>query len=338
MTPIVAFFNNKSGVGKTSLVYHLASMYAELGTRVLAADLDPQANLTAAFIDEAGLEKYWLQPAGGTVFDAIRPLTEGTGTIEDPHVATIEPNLDALVGTLRLADLETDLAQEWPSCADSKPRAFRVIAAFWTVMQRAAELCGAEVILLDLGPSLGAINRSALSAADHVVVPLAADLFSLTGLTNLGPRLRTWRREWQERVTKNTEPTLPLPAGRMRPAGYVIMQHAERNRGRPARAYEHWMNRIPAVFASDVLGLPDDTDRFPPTPRSDPHCLALVRHYRSLAPLAQAAGKPIFRLRPADGALGSHAKAVQEAYMDFQRLAARIAEATWRRFHGDTTR
>ena len=48
----IAFFNNKGGVGKTSLVYHLAWMYAELGLSVIAADLDPQANLTSMFIDE----------------------------------------------------------------------------------------------------------------------------------------------------------------------------------------------------------------------------------------------------------------------------------------------
>jgi Mrp family chromosome partitioning ATPase len=42
-TTIVAFFNNKGGVGKTSLVYHLAWMYSDLGFRVVAADLDPQA-------------------------------------------------------------------------------------------------------------------------------------------------------------------------------------------------------------------------------------------------------------------------------------------------------
>jgi chromosome partitioning protein len=46
--PIIAFFNNKGGVGKTSLVYHLAWMYRDLGLRVLAADFDPQANLTTS--------------------------------------------------------------------------------------------------------------------------------------------------------------------------------------------------------------------------------------------------------------------------------------------------
>jgi chromosome partitioning protein len=50
--PIIAFLNNKGGVGKTTLVYHLAWMFADLGVRVLAADLDPQANLTAAFFGD----------------------------------------------------------------------------------------------------------------------------------------------------------------------------------------------------------------------------------------------------------------------------------------------
>ena len=54
--PVLTFFNNKGGVGKTSLVYHLAWMLNDLGHRVLACDLDPQANLTAAFLDEERLE------------------------------------------------------------------------------------------------------------------------------------------------------------------------------------------------------------------------------------------------------------------------------------------
>ncbi len=58
--PVIAFFNNKGGVGKTSLVYHLAWMYHDLGLRVLVADFDPQANLTAAFLAEERLEEIWL--------------------------------------------------------------------------------------------------------------------------------------------------------------------------------------------------------------------------------------------------------------------------------------
>ena len=55
----IAFFNNKGGVGKTTLAYHVAWMYAELGQRVLAVDLDPQANLTTIFLDEDQLQTIW---------------------------------------------------------------------------------------------------------------------------------------------------------------------------------------------------------------------------------------------------------------------------------------
>ncbi len=55
-TTTIAFFNNKGGVGKTSLVYHIAWMMADMGMRVVAADLDPQGNLSAAFLDENRLE------------------------------------------------------------------------------------------------------------------------------------------------------------------------------------------------------------------------------------------------------------------------------------------
>ena len=58
-TPVVTFFNNKGGVGKTSLVYHVSWMLSEMGHTVLVADLDPQANLTAAFLDDDPLEGLW---------------------------------------------------------------------------------------------------------------------------------------------------------------------------------------------------------------------------------------------------------------------------------------
>ena len=77
----IAFFNNKGGVGKTSLVYHLAWMYAELGLTVVAADLDPQANLTSMFVDDERLEEVWLDgDHSGTVYGALQPLLDGTGT------------------------------------------------------------------------------------------------------------------------------------------------------------------------------------------------------------------------------------------------------------------
>lgn len=317
----IAFFNNKGGVGKTSLVYHLSRMYADLGLNVVAADLDPQANLTTMFLDESDLEALWPDEGPGrTVLEPLLPLLEGTGGIGEPHVEVVE-DVGLVAGDLALSGFEDELSQQWPNCLERKARAFRVIAAFHEVLSRAARAHETEVVLIDVGPNLGAINRAALISADHVVIPLAPDLFSLKGLQNLGPRLREWRKGWKERLAKRPA-DLELPAGRMQPLGYVVMQHAVRL-DRPVKAYGKWMGRIPGVYRRAVLDLEPQPGV---TIRADPHCLATLKHYRSLMPLAQEARKPMFFLKAADGAIGGHAKAVQDCYGDFRALACEIAK------------
>ncbi len=321
--PVVAFFNNKGGVGKTSLVYHLAWMYADLGVRVVAADLDPQANLSAAFLDEDRLAMLWSENNDRqTIWGAIQPLLRGIGDVHPPHLELIDERLVLLVGDLALSGFEDQLSEVWPKCLDGDERSFRVISAFWRVMQQAAEAHQADLILVDLGPNLGAINRAALISSDSVVVPLSPDLFSLQGLRNLGPRLRRWRDDWQQRLQKNPAPDLSLPRGRIAPIGYVVVQHSVRL-DRPVKAYQRWITQIPSVYQSEVLHEVATTNLSIAT---DPSNLALMKHYQSLMPLAQEAHKPIFYLKPADGATGAHTYAVQKVYEDFKALAVKIAQ------------
>jgi cellulose biosynthesis protein BcsQ len=325
MIPTIAFFNNKGGVGKTSLVYHMAWMYADQGHQVLAVDLDPQANLTAAMVEEGRLEALWSPGGPSTIYGSIAPLMVGTGDVSSPHREPIAPQLELVVGDLSISRFEDELASQWARCLDRQERAFRVISAFHRCIQRAAEQSAAEVVLVDLGPNLGAINRAALVACRHIVMPVAPDLFSLQGLRNLGPTVRQWHDEWGERMPRNPVPALGLPRDGMSPAGYVVLQRSIRL-DRPMQAYDLWMNRIPEVYATAVLG--EATTALHPS--SDPHCLGLLKRYGSLMPMAQEARKPIFHLRPADGALGAHATAAREARKDFEEVANRIAVATWR--------
>ena len=319
----ITFFNNKGGVGKTSLVYHLAWMYSELGVNVVAADLDPQANLTSMFLSDDRLETLWAEGAGRrTVYGAIQPLLEGSGDVTAPHVEHPAPGIGLVVGDLALSAAEDELSSQWPDCLDRKPRAFRVLSALWRVLRLAAERTAAQLVLVDVGPNLGAFNRAALVAADDVVVPLAPDLYSLQGLRNLGPSLRRWRGEWAERRPRNPVADVDMPEGAMRPLGYVVMQHAVRL-DRPVKAYARWMARIPDVYAEAVAGEPDPPGR---TIDDDPHCLAALKHFRSLMPLAQEARKPMFLLKPADGAIGGHANAVADCRTDFRGLASAVAE------------
>jgi cellulose biosynthesis protein BcsQ len=326
--PTLTFFNNKGGVGKTTLVYHLSWMFSELGVKTLVVDCDPQANLTAAFMrSEDMLDLLWDRPldeAPVTIYGAVAPLLE-VNDIAEPMTYKVSDNLRLLSGDLRLSTFEDELSLQWnQALSDSgNRRAMMVQSAFWRVAQNRAEKMDAQLIIFDVGPNLGAINRSVLIGTDHVVVPLAADMFSLQGLRNLGPSLSKWKKGWQERLAKLGDKPLsqPIPAGDTSPLGYIAMQHQERL-SRPVKAYGAWLDRMPAEYRSS-LSLANSTKIFASV-KDDPECLALLRHYKSLIPMAQEARKPVFLLKSADGAIGSHAASVTQAYDDFRTLAKKI--------------
>jgi chromosome partitioning protein len=315
----IGFFNNKGGVGKTTLVYHVAWMLAEKGISVIAADFDPQANLTSAFLSDDRLEEIWNEPGVLTVAGAIRPLIDREGDLLAPSIERIGDHVGLIVGDLALSQFEDVLSEVWPKCLSRDVGAFRVTSAFHRLILLAGAATGAELALVDVGPNLGAINRAALLACDFVVIPLGADLYSLQGLRNVGPALLGWHRDWVDRLGRKPNTSMRLPPGSMTPAGYVVMRHSARL-DRPARAFGKWMARIPAEYAASVLAQPPLTSRV----EDDANCLALLKDFRSLMPLAQEARKPMFLLKPADGAFGGHQQAVLDCYRGFEALTDRI--------------
>jgi cellulose biosynthesis protein BcsQ len=327
----LAFFNNKGGVGKTSLVYHLSWMFAEMGVDVVAIDLDPQSNLTSSFLDDDQLIELWdTGRSSRTIRGLIQPLLDRLGDIGTTDPIEIDRRIGLIPGDLGLSLFEDRLAETWGRCFDDNTAnasdAFRVTTAFYRIMEHAARHRNADLVLIDVGPNLGAINRAALVSADHVVIPLAADLFSLQGLRNLGPTLRSWRAGWEDRKMHRSRrlPNLDLtiPSGEMDPVGYVVMQPSVRE-NYPVAAYRRWIERIPKVYYKEVLEHLEADG----VPTPDPMALATLKNYRSLAPMAQEAHKPMFALKPADGAIGGHAAAVQACYRAFRDLAERIAAA-----------
>jgi cellulose biosynthesis protein BcsQ len=228
-----------------------------------------------------------------------------------------------------LSGYEDALSAEWPnSMGDNNLyRPMRILSSFWQVMQMAALKVQADIVLVDIGPNLGAINRSVLVATDYVAIPLGADLFSLQGLKNLGPTLKTWKSLWRKRLDNwqgsvefQAYQNFNLPQGKMMPIGYLCQQHGVRL-DRPVKAYDKWVQRIPEVYRDAVLN-----EKLGQQIRQedDPYCLATIKHYRSLIPMAQEHRKPIFNLTSADGAIGAHANAVQDAKKDFKQLAEKI--------------
>ena len=317
----IVFFNNKGGVGKTTLVYHFTYMLAELGYRSLAIDLDPQANLTSMFLSDSRLtEIYDNENHRPTILESIKPLNRGISDIQPIHIENISDKIGLLAGDLELSLFEDKLSSSWGNCLNKDEAAFRIVSSFYRIIDEAGKRFQSDINVIDVGPNFGAINRATLIAADFVVVPMAADLFSLQGLKNLGNRLADWHEEWNDRTSRNPEPELILPDGVMKPLGYVIMQHGIKE-SRPVKSYLKWANRIPKVFRQFVLketvpeGISVETDEY---------CISLLKHYHSLIPMAMEARKPIFLLKPSEGAIGAHLGAVRNSYSDFSILTKKI--------------
>ena len=320
----IAFFNNKAGVGKTTLVYHLAWMFAERGVRTVVLDLDPQPDLTSMFLSKARLER--LKKDFGqkhTVMSTIArsSLETSPGKMPVPHLEFIAQNLAFVPGDLGLACMEEKLNFQWRKCLEGDYEAFQITAIFYRLIRRASDEFGAHVALLDTEPNLSALTRSALIAADYVVMPLAPDLFSLQSLKKLGSTMAKWHEEWIRRLVD--APFVPdsktLPSDQMKPAGYILIQKASRQ-----NSSRRWAERFPSAYRAALNELEPSSKLLP---EDDPNCLGQVNSYSELMPLALEARKPIFHLKPVDGTVSGQMTVVRGASWYFHDLTLKLTKA-----------
>jgi chromosome partitioning protein len=301
----LVLLNNMGGVGKTTLVFNIGHMAARLGKVTLLLDYDPQCNLTAVILDEADLLDLWESPVqdGRTVAGCVELVWRGEGDLRDPELRQVADNLWLLPGDPVLSGLEQVLAEGWGQ--------INITTALARLTERAAAKVSADLVILDVGPSLGALNRAALLGCDAVVVPLTPDLFSLQGLKILGPTLHQWNDDWAK-----VEPNEPRPRHAAKPLGYIVQQHLARV-DRAVEGYLRWAVQIPSVFHQYVIGDPTELDV---VIDDDPCCIANLKHFASLMPLAQAARRPLFDLKQAHGIAGGQIQTVAKARVEFEAL------------------
>ena len=316
---VITFFNNKGRVGKTTTVYHVAWMLSEFGIKTIAVDLDPQSNLTSMFLKEGRLEEIYNNELPLTILDSINTVVSG-----DPflpvHIEEVNDCLGVILGNLALSTFEDKLSDAWLKCLNGDIYSFRITSVFNTIIKDAALKFNAEVVLIDVGPNLGAINRAVTISSDYIVMPVASDLFSLQGIKNLGTTLSAWKKQWNQRKEfKPSNIRFEVPGNESFACGYIVMQYSAKE-SRPVKSYLRWANRIPGIFSKSVL----NQEIANTTVEEDKNCIFLLKHYRSLAPMSMEAHKPLFLLKPADGAIGAHLYAVQKSYEEFKALTNEI--------------
>jgi cellulose biosynthesis protein BcsQ len=332
----ICFFNNKGGVGKTTLLCNVASYLAtEMSLRVLIVDADPQCNATQLIIGEDKVQRLYRLPeqtkqsrqAHETLFDVLRPITIGDSSIGKPrNIISREENkfsVDLLPGHPQLALLEDRLSQAWLQLSGGDVGGARQTNWNTQLLSTVAE--DYDLVFFDVGPSLGALNRSVLLGVNYFVTPLGCDVFSMLGVLNIAQWLNAWFAHYERSIEscRRAGFTSELNDFNVRQSvseiarfiGYTVQQYITKSKGGKRRAtarYEEIKSKIPATV-QQYLGayvaahiLPSDL------------ALPDVPHMYSLVPLSQTASCPIHKLSSSDGLTGSQPQQ-KETYTTFIR-------------------
>ncbi|OYC95165.1 ParA family protein [Microbacterium sp. Yaish 1] len=320
---VVSFFNHKGGVGKTTLLFNVGVALAGLGRRVLFVDADPQANLTGTAL--AAQDYQSALDSGQTIYDALLPVIRTTGEPLTPEPVQIRESAWLIPGHILLSEYEESLAGGWSDTLAGRYPGFQRTTALWRIINAAVSAVAADVVLIDVGPSVGALNRVVILSSDGFVVPLSPDLFSLTALPSVGRAVSTWIGEWHaavaqaERTGVATQISGGLPAGRPSPVGYISQQFAS-YRSAPATAFKRWLEQIPGAYEREVVEQLRGAGVTIPVPAGQ---IGTVRNLSSLVPMAQEANAAIFELSGAE-ARGAQYVRARDTLVDFRSLASEI--------------
>lgn len=219
---ILTIFNNKGGVGKTTLTFHLAHALAEIGKKVLLIDLDPQCNLTIYSMEEEKIASIWfsedmfvddfkssresisddafnsLITEPRSVHFSLKPIEDGTAELENlPPPLNLRSNLDIIPGRLTLHMFEAKVAERFNGVYSGDPLSIRTATSIRSMSQAYADKYDYDLVILDTSPSLGALNRNILSQADAFLIPGNPDLFSVYGIRNIGSALTLWKKQFE---------------------------------------------------------------------------------------------------------------------------------------------
>ncbi|GAA0193579.1 AAA family ATPase [Cytobacillus oceanisediminis] len=314
----IAVFNNKGGVGKTTLLSNLAAHLAlRHGKKVLVVDADPQCNATQSLFSDDVVEGFYTKPSF-TIHSVVKPLSRGRGFAKEIQVhESVNFGLDVLVGDPDLGLTEDLLATDWVQGTAGDVRGLRTTLLFSHLLQRCGEY---DFVFFDVGPSLGSINRAVLLSSDFFITPMSLDIFSLKAVENIAKTLDNWKSRYERGLESVDNPNEDLevasPGWDLQFGGYVTQQYTFKRdahgEARPVKAFEKIMRRVPETIRVSLA--PDYPDQ------AALH-LGSIPTLHSLVPLSQTSRKPIFELSAADGVVGAHFSKVR----DFEKIIEGIS-------------
>lgn len=327
----IALFNNKGGVGKTTLTVNLADALADLGKTVLLVDADPQCNLSAFYLEEDRLDQLLGgssdSPGEGTLWTGVQPVVRGEGGPTAIEPIEVQDRVFMIPGDVLLSDYEEELPQAWTDSFARKARGYNVLSALADVIALAARDREFDLVMYDVGPNVGALNRTILLDCDFFATPVAADLFSLRALSSVGRAVSRWVTDWKTiRSLASVEDRARILHGMPSYVGYVSSAFKVSSGARKAKPHTFWEAKIAPRVTKRVVDELRKAEPLLVAGLQGSNKIGDVKHFHSLAASAQEFGLAIGNLR---GNVNSgHYAQVDEAKSEFEALAKELVRRT----------
>ena len=306
--PVIALFNHKGGVSKTTTAFNLGWMLASKGHRTLLVDADPQCNLTGMILGFKGpseLEALYTQHPEENLWAALAPAFQSRPSLVKGVKAlqvSGRSGLFLLPGHIRVAEYEVTLgiAQELSGSIQTLrnlPGSIRFL------LDATATAAKCEFVLVDMSPGVGALNQNLLVTSDYFLVPTSPDFFSVMAVDSLAevlPRWQFWaKRAFELEVLRTAN--YPFPAPHSRFLGTVVQKYRPR-RGEPASAFRSWIvqlsdkvtNRLVPDLETAGMMLPRST--YVDAGVGPDFALASIADFNSLIAKSQKWRTPIYAL------------------------------------------
>lgn len=301
---IISFFNHKGGVSKTTTVFNLGWKLARLGKKVLIVDADPQCNLTSLVLgydNSIDIKLVYQQYPNCDIYTGLDPVFQGNGNfvVAEPY-QTANNNLYLLCGNLRIAEIETQLSVALTT-SSSITAIKNLPGSVGCFIRETGRKLEVDYILIDMSPSIGALNECLFMNSDCFIIPTSPDFFCDEAIKSLA---RTFPR-WNKEVTSFRNPNEMNYSINMEPPkfiGFISQRYRPRN-GTPAKSFQHWIDIIRDSVNSILLPILKQLKMDIPlsvftsyVSTSEPFNFISISDFNSLVAQSQKYGVPVFEL------------------------------------------
>ena len=354
---LVSLFNHKGGVSKTTTTFNLGWMLGEIGIKTLIVDTDPQCNLTAyvlGFQESQSLEDFYSKKENEDIYSVLNPIITG----QNLQIKAVKPcntlndNLKLVAGNLQMSEVDIQIGFGL-SASGIASFAKQFVGALNAVIRETARVNKCELVLIDMSPSSGAMNRSILMSSDYFLVPTSPDFFSYQAIQNLGKMFLSWENIFQQ--FRDSSETNPLPDNPPKLLGIISQKYRtytpkkkqfvekipiigdaklEERKKRIASAYQVWVDKIQqasdSILSTSLKSkkMVIERDLFTSHIKDElPYNLISIGDFNSLIALSQENQKPIFALTEEELKQSCHTLAeMQENQKNFKELFKTLAK------------